>query len=65
MAPHCKSALIEAMKSRSYSLAVDGSNDSGIEKINPITARVYEPGVGEIVTRFLDMSTTTGKRTIV
>ncbi len=61
-APHFKSALIEAMKSSPFSLAVDGSNDSGIEKMNPITVRLYEPGVGKIVTRFLDMCTTTGKK---
>ncbi len=61
LAPHFKSALIEAMKSRPYSLAVDGSNDSGNEKINLITVRIYERDVGKIVTRFLDMCPTTSK----
>lgn len=60
LAPHFKSALIEAMKHNPYSLAIDGSNDSGIEKMNPMTVRLYEPSTGRIVTRFLDMCTTTG-----
>ena len=39
---------------------MDGSNDTGLEKMNPMTVRVYEPSTGRIVTRFLDMCTTTG-----
>ncbi len=33
MAPHFKSALIEAMKSRPYSLAVDDSNGQELKKL--------------------------------
>ena len=33
LAPHFKSILVEAMKVGAYLIAVDGSNDTGIDKI--------------------------------
>ena len=60
LAPHFKSALIEAMKHNPYSLAIDGSNDTGIEKMNSLTVRLYDPNAGRISTRFLNMYTTPG-----
>ena len=60
LAPHFKSILVNTMKEGAYSIAVDGSNNTGLEKMNPMTVRVYESSTGRIVTRFLDMCTTTG-----
>ena len=60
IAPYFKAALIEMMKNNAYSLATDGSNDTGIEKMNPMTVRLYDASKGRIITRFLDMCTTTG-----
>ena len=37
LAPHFRSALVNVMKSELFSIAVDGSNDSGLEKMNPLT----------------------------
>ena len=61
LAPHFKLILVETMKGGAYLIAVDGSNDSGLKKVNPMTVRVYESSTGRIVTRFLDMCTTTGE----
>ena len=48
------------MKTGPFSISVDGSNDSGMEKMNPMTVRLYCKTEGKVVTRFLDMCTTTG-----
>ena len=60
LAPYFKADLVTAMKTQPFSVAVDGSNDTGIEKMNPMTIRLYDVDQGHIVTRFLDMCLTTG-----
>ena len=52
LVPHFKSALVSAMKSQPFSIAVDRSNDSGLE---PMMVRLYDVNHGKTVTRFLDM----------
>ena len=32
-----KAGLVEIMKSSPFALAIDGSNDNGLEKMNPLT----------------------------
>ena len=46
------------MKINAFSLAVDGLNDNGLEKMNLLTVRIYVEASGKIVTRFLDMCAT-------
>lgn len=66
LAPHFKSILVDSMKAGAYSIAVDGSNDTGLQKMHPMTVRVYEPSTGRIVTRFMDnMCSTTGKMSVL
>ena len=60
LAPHFKAIVVNAMKVQPFSVAVDGSNDTGLEKMNPMTVRLYDVNRGRIVTRFLDMCLTTG-----
>ena len=48
------------MQIQPYSIAVDGSNDSGLEKMNPMTVRLYDVNNGKVVTQFLDMCLTKG-----
>lgn len=60
LAPHFKSALVTAMRTQAFSIAVDGSNDSGLEKMNPMTVRLYDVNHGKVVTQFLDMCLTKG-----
>lgn len=45
------------MKLNPYSITIDGSNDLGVEKMNPFTSDASQR---MIVTRFLDMCITTG-----
>ena len=40
-------------------LSVDSSNDSGLEKVNPVTIRLFDLSWNNIVTHFLDMCTST------
>ena len=58
IAPEFKAELIAVMQQVPYSLSVDGSNDTGLEKLNPLTVRIYDEKWQK---RFLDMCTTTGK----
>ena len=60
LAPHFKSELVLAMKTQPFTIAIDGSNDTGVEKMNPMTVRLYDINKKHVVTRFLDMCTTTG-----
>ena len=53
--------LMEEMKKNPYSLLVDGSNDSGVEKLNPLTVRVLDMEILQVSTRLLDMCTTSGR----
>ena len=59
VAPTLLHSLLELMKVHPFSLSVDGSNDSGLEKMNPVTIRLFDPAQNSIVTRFLDMCTST------
>ena len=60
LALHFKSRLINTMKSGPFSVAVDGSNDSGLEKMNPMTVRYFDRDSGMVSTQLLDMCLTTG-----
>lgn len=57
-APSFISSLLEQMKLHPFSLSTDGSNDSGLEKMDPITVRIYDVETSEIRTKFLDMCST-------
>ena len=37
IAPYFKATLVDVMKSQPFSIAIDGSNDSGLEKMNLLT----------------------------
>ena len=49
------------MKNDFFSLSTDGSNDSDIEKMNPLTVRFYDVNTNCTVARFLDMCCTSGR----
>ena len=52
-----RSKLVEIIKTKPYSLAIDGSNDSGLLKMNPLTVRVFTND--GISTQLLDVGFTT------
>ena len=43
--------LIENMRNGPYSLCVDGSNDTGVEKLNPLTVRIFDVNRREVTTQ--------------
>ena len=57
VAPMLIEDLLNSMKAHPFSLSVDGSNDLDLEKMNPVTIRLYDVTYNKIVTRFLDMCT--------
>ncbi len=48
------------MKSGPFSIAIDGSNDNGLEKMNPLTVRLFDQQRGLVTTQLLDMCLTSG-----
>ena len=58
--PHFEEALVSHMRGNPFSLAIDGSNDNGLKKMNPVTVRIFDPDQGRVSTRFLDMCLTSG-----
>ena len=57
VAPALLEDLLESMKRHPFSISVDGSNDSDLAKMNPITVRLYDLNSNKVVTRFVDMCT--------
>lgn len=53
-----RSKLVEEMQTSPYSLAIDGSNDTGLQKMNPLTVRIFTND--GISTQLLDMCMTRG-----
>ena len=43
------------MKEKPFSLLIDGSNDTGIEKLNPLTVRIYDDNQRQVVSMLQDM----------
>ena len=52
---HFEEVLVEHMKKEPYSLAIDGSNDNGLQKMNPVTVRIFDKTHGCVRMYFLDM----------
>ena len=55
IAPFFQQLLVESMKSDPFAIAIDGSSDTGIEKMNPLTVRVFDKTRHVVTTQFLDM----------
>lgn len=49
------------MKTNPFSLSVDGSNDTGLEKLNPLTVKIYDVNRKQVSTRLIDMCTISGR----
>ena len=54
-APFYQRNLIHVMKNKPFSLAVDGSSDSDVKKMNPLTVKIFDTSRGVVSTQFLDM----------
>ena len=60
LSPYFRDSLVTAMKSSPFALAIDGSNDNGMEKMNPLTVRIFDLQNKRVVTNLLDMCLTSG-----
>ena len=47
------------MKTSCYSIATDGSNDQGLQKMNLVTVRLFDINQNKVVTKFYDMCSST------
>ena len=60
-APHCVDYIVEHCKSQPYSVGTDGSNDTGVEKINPICVKIFDVNrLKTVTTHFVDMCLKSG-----
>ena len=46
IAPYFQRELVSVIKSHPYSLLADGSNDVGLDKMNPVTVRIFDVNSG-------------------
>jgi hypothetical protein len=47
--------VVSAVQTLPFTLSVDGSNDTGVEKLYPMTIRIWDTASGLVKTRFLEM----------
>ena len=55
VAPFFQQTLVKHIKKNPFSIAIDGSSDNDIEKMNPLTIRIFKIACGNVRTQFLDM----------
>ncbi|CAB4009886.1 ATP-dependent DNA helicase [Paramuricea clavata] len=58
---HFFEELKSNMQEMPYSLMLDGSNANGIQKMFPITVRIFDVNFSRIMTKFLDMNLLEGR----
>ena len=55
------SALVKEIKGNLVSLLVDGSNNTDVEKLNPLAVKIFDITRQQVVTYLLDRCTTSGR----
>uniref|UniRef100_H2ZWF1 HAT C-terminal dimerisation domain-containing protein n=1 Tax=Latimeria chalumnae TaxID=7897 RepID=H2ZWF1_LATCH len=60
IATHFREKVVEVMKNSPYSLLIDAPNDTGLEKVNPLTVHMFDITIStqRIKSRLLDMCAT-------
>ena len=61
LSPHFLLETVQGMKNDFYSLSTDGSNNIGLEKMNPLTVRLHDSSKRRVDTCFLDTCCTSGQ----
>ena len=62
LAPQCHKYIIEHCQTHPYSVGTDGSNDTGVAKMNPVSIRLFDINRSKTVTNhFFDMCLTKGE----
>ena len=55
-------AFVDEMKTNPFSPAVNGSNDTGLKKLNPLTVKFDDVNRKKVSTHLLDMCITSGQQ---
>ena len=50
------------MKTNPFSLLIDRSSDTGLERLNPLTVRIFDKRSSQILTHLLNKCTTSGRK---
>lgn len=50
MGPHCHQYIVEHCKNHPFSLGIDGSSDTDVKKINPVTIKLLDMDKSKCVT---------------
>ncbi len=62
LAPHCHNFIVKHCKDHPYSVSTDGSNDTGIQKMNPVSIRLFDINTSKTVSNhFYNMCLTEGE----
>ncbi len=61
MGDEFKKELVNDMKNSPFSIMIDGSNDSGMAKMYPITVRIYDVEFERVMTKFFDINLIEGR----
>ena len=60
--PYCHDYIVEHCKTHPFTVGTDGSNDTGIEKMNPVTIKLFDTKRSKTITNhFFDMCLTSGE----
>ena len=62
--PDLQSILIDQMKTSCYSIATDGSNDQGLQKMNPVTVQLFDINQHKVATKFFDVCSSTSSAAV-
>ena len=55
LVPSFHQKLVSQMQNLAFTLAADGSNDSELTKMNPVTMKIYDVNTSKVESNFLDM----------
>lgn len=62
MGPHCHNYIVQHCMEHPFSLGTDGSSDTDVNKMNPVTMRIFDVNTSKTVTtHFYDICVTTGR----
>ena len=63
---HCHDFIVQHCQNYTYSCGTDGSNDTGIQKMNPVSIRINDANTSKVVTNhFYNMCLTQGEHVAI
>ena len=62
LGPHCHEYMVNHIRTHPFSLGIDGSSDTDVEKMNPMTVRIFDiNGPKTVSSHFYNMCVTSGR----